>query len=62
MKAHLEHWDAKKYRVTKDYGNTSKICGPNKFAAQARSAWKPTDYGPHQGITFAEDNFLLGGL
>ena len=27
MKAHLEHWDAKKYRVTKDYGNTSQFVG-----------------------------------
>ena len=38
------------------------ICGPSKFAAQARSAWRPTDYGPRRGITVAEDNLLLGNL
>ena len=38
------------------------ICGPSKLATQARSAWGPRDYGPHQGIAVAEDNLLLGTL
>ena len=36
------------------------IRGPSEFAAQARSAWGPRDYGPRRGIAVAEENLLIG--
>ena len=41
MKAHLEHWDAKKYRVTRDYRNASKSVG-----LHAERAWAANLLGP----------------
>ena len=38
------------------------ICGLSKIAAQARSVWGTSDYGPRRGITVAEDNLLLSNL
>ena len=62
MKAHLEHWDVKKALRDQRLRKYLLICGPSKFATQARSAWGPRDNGPRRGIAVAEDNLLLGTL